>query len=180
MSEKQQEMVLLDDEQRKHALVLMQQHKSLAESLTKYTDVYGQALDALRNVIGELRAANLAPVDITLVLRHAGWSESRASEVKQIVLSPDDVFDKYMKRIVGFRLALKEARSAISGPTQDALPPRVLQLLVHAIEQAPTMAAPRRPWKGHFVTRGLRCEIKIKQAKFPHAPKNAAKKKGKK
>jgi hypothetical protein len=178
MSTKQTELVLLTEDEQKQVKVILSQHANLAQALDEYNVNYGAALDSLRKVCGELRRAQLVGKDVSLVLRNSGWTESRASEIKAIVQSPDKVFNDYMARVTGFRLALSAARSALPPPVDaQAMPSKFVNGLRGYLESyfIPGVKFPKRTGGYQFTVPGFKVTVRVskqqqtKQQQVKHA-----------
>jgi len=53
---------------------------------------------------------NLEPKRIPLVLRAAGFSPNRVSDIKGICIAPDEIFKQHEKKEIGFKPVLEAAR----------------------------------------------------------------------
>jgi len=68
--------------------------------------------DKFRKVIHFIRDFDMPPKEVAAVLKEAGWTDSRISEVKAITYAPPDVWKEYATGKLGWRPALEAAREA--------------------------------------------------------------------
>lgn len=120
------------------AMELFKQHPSLENAFREFHEAYGAAIGKLKGVIIELRKAQLAPREQTVVLKAAGFNEQRASEIKRVVNDTDANYSAYLNEGLSFRLALANARAPLPArPAQlvDKAPQRD-SLTVEALQDA--------------------------------------------
>jgi len=93
---------------------LLIKYEVLQSALVEYSAASSNAAEGLRKVCQEMRLADLNPAQRRVVLTYAGWNKVRISEIGRIVDAPPKIFEAYMQRVIGFRLALDEARGRVT------------------------------------------------------------------
>lgn len=85
-------------------------HPKAVAALDRYREVYGQHVDAYRELCSALRDEKIEGKALTALLLDSGWSKQRASDFKTIIESPEVKFQAYIQKLVGFHAALANAR----------------------------------------------------------------------
>jgi len=161
---------------------LLVKHDKLKNRLVEYNMATENAVEMLREVCRELRAANFNPVERRTVLGFAGWNRARISEVGRIVDSPPKTFEAYMAKAIGFKLALEEARVRVGGSSTGTFlaigSPEVVKSFRSYLEDYKGQVPAKGSVRLNFVKGGLsfklvvRCVRKGKKGK--RAKKGAA------
>lgn len=156
-------------------------------ALALYREAYGKHVDQYRELTITLRAQNLGPRELTMLLLAEGWNKVRASELKAVVELPPEQFEAYRLRMVGFKAALVEARSQSGAPgggaglARFALRPEAaaeMAKLVNAIDVS-LFTQKKAVFKAERLDVTFVVTIRRKAVK-PPAKKKKGKKKGKK
>jgi len=133
----------------------------------------------------ELRKSGINGRECSLLLQSLGYRKQRITEIKKLVASPDDIWEKYRTGVLGFNAAVKIARDGkenvdeagsatvshgVEADTQDTgtdggivpvvtpLPEPILTALMRAIKKTPLE-------KGKYVAMtdsGLQISITVK------------------
>jgi len=93
---------------------ILLKHENLKAAFVEYHSAMSNAVEGFRKVIVELRAADLNPVQRRTVLGYAGFNRQRIAEFGRVVDSSPVVYKRFIDGVIGFRLALEEARGRVS------------------------------------------------------------------
>lgn len=72
-----------------------------------------------RRAVGVIRASNMGPRELTLLLQAEGFALPRVSEFKAVAALPDEAFNSFVEGNLGFKAAVEQARFLGVAPKDD-------------------------------------------------------------
>jgi hypothetical protein len=109
------EAAQLPDDYQAEAAAVRAKYPKAVEAIAEYKTVYLGHLEKYRELTSRLRAENLGPRELTILLLAEGWHKARAAELKTVIELPQALFDAFQKRLLGFRAALAGGRNVGNG-----------------------------------------------------------------
>lgn len=147
------------------ALEIQKKFPQIVSAITEAKTLEKRIGEQYFTACDELRKSGLNGRECSLLLQSLGYRKQRITEIKRLVASPDDVWEKYRTGVLGFNAAVKIARdgkenvdeagaatvttsedspdegqqemASVGAPVVNALPESILAALTKAMKKAP-------------------------------------------